>query len=75
MGFDCIMNAPLLQSCCGCFSVFGSRISFLSVDGYSAVSCDFGVFIIEGELRFRRTSSCGDLSKFAFYKFVLLSDL
>ena len=29
MGFDFIMIAPLLPSCCGLFFVFGCRASFL----------------------------------------------
>ena len=56
MGFDYITNVPLLLSCCGFFLVFGCRISCLVgsslfVDGCSAVSCDFGVFVRGGELK------------------------
>ena len=55
MGFNYILKAPLLLSHCG-FFIFGCRLSFLVglslfVDGYSAVSCDFGVFMRGGELK------------------------
>ena len=48
MGFDFIVTVPLLPS--HLFFVFGCRISFLVgcsvfVDGCSAVSCDFVVFM------------------------------
>lgn len=47
---------PLLTFCCG-FFVFGCKNSFLvdpsfSVDGCSAVVCDFGVYVREGEFEF-----------------------
>ena len=45
MGFEFIMIVPLLQSCCGCYFVFGNGISFLvvskSVGGCSPASCYF----------------------------------
>ena len=50
-------NAPFLLSHCGFFFVFGSRVSFLVdsspffVDDFPAVSCGFGIFKREGELR------------------------
>ena len=55
MGFDYIVTAPFLPSCCGVF-VFGCRLSFwkgssLFVDGCSAVGCDFAVFVRGGELK------------------------
>ena len=56
MGFDFIVIAPLLPSHCGFFFLFGCRVSFLVgssvflVDGCSAVSCDFGVFVRMREL-------------------------
>ena len=56
MGFVFIMIAPLLRSHCGFFFVFQCRISFFGrfqhflVNGCSAVSCDFGVFIKSSEL-------------------------
>ena len=55
MGFDFIMIALLLQSCCGFFFVFGCRVSFLGrfqsppVDGCSTASCDFGALAGGGE--------------------------
>ena len=47
---------PLLTVCCD-FFVFGYKNSFLvdpafSVDGCSAVVCDFGVYVREGEFKF-----------------------
>ena len=48
MGFDFIVFAPLLPSCCSFFFVFGRGISFFggfqcpSVNGYSTASCNFG---------------------------------
>ena len=51
MGFEFIMIAPLLPSRCGFLFVFGCRVSFFGrfqcffVNGCSAVTCDFGVFI------------------------------
>ena len=56
MEFDFIAIAPLLLSCCGFFVFFGCKVSFLVgfsnffVDGFSAVSCDFGVFVRRGGL-------------------------
>ena len=55
MGFDFIAIVPLVPSPCGFFFVFGCRVSFHSfqsvfVDGCSAVSCDFGVYVRRGEL-------------------------
>lgn len=48
-------NCPSYHLTVACFFVFRSRISFLVgssslSDGYSPVSCDFGVFVREGEL-------------------------
>jgi len=49
MGFDFIVIAPLLPSCCSFFFVFGHEVSFVGgfqcppVDGYSTASCNFGV--------------------------------
>ena len=55
MRFDYIAIAPLLPSHRDFFFVFGCRISFLVgsslfVDGCSAVSCDFGVFVRGGQM-------------------------
>ena len=60
MGFDFIMIVPLLLSHYGFFFVFGCRVFFgrfqwgffVVDDGYSAVSCDLGVFIRRGEFVF-----------------------
>ena len=58
VGFDYIMTSPLLPSHCGFFFMsldveyFGTVFS-LFIDGCSAVSCDFGVFV-RSELK----SSC-----------------
>ena len=49
MGFDFIVIAALLPSCCSFFFVFGCGVSFISVfqhpsvDGYSTASCNFSV--------------------------------
>ena len=49
MGFDCIVIAPFLPSCCG-FVVFGRGVSFIGefwhppIDGSSTASCNFGAF-------------------------------
>ena len=51
MGFDFIVIAPLLPSCCSFFFVFGHEVSFVGgfqcppVDGYSTASCNFGADI------------------------------
>ena len=50
-----IVKAPFLTFHCGFFFVFGCRISFLVVsiyfvNGCSAFSCDFGVFMKGGKL-------------------------
>ena len=61
MGFDFIMIVPLLPSCAVNFSLsLGVRYLFwyvpafitfvVVVDGCSAVSCDFGVFVRRGVL-------------------------
>ena len=55
MGFDYIIKTLLPASCCG-FFVFECRISFWwvsisFVNGYSAVSCDFDVFVKGGDLK------------------------
>ena len=48
MGFDFIVIAPLLPSCCGFFFVFGCGLSFFGgfqhppVDGRAAAGSDFG---------------------------------
>ena len=55
MGFDFIAVVPLLPSPGGLF-VFGCKVSFFGqfklffCNGFSAVSCDFGVSVRRGEL-------------------------
>ena len=55
MGSDCIANVPLLPSCCCFLFVFGYRISFFDRFQsfcwwlYSAVNCDFSIFVRGGE--------------------------
>ena len=54
MGFDCIANVPLLPSCCCFLFVFGYRIFFDRFQYfcwwlYSAVNCDFSIFVRGGE--------------------------
>ena len=56
MGFEFITVVPLLPSRCG-FFIFGYRVSCFGrfqhfiVNGCSAVSCAFGVFIRRGQAR------------------------
>ena len=55
MGFDYVAKAFLLPSCCG-FFVSEFEVSFLVssslfVNGCSAISCDFDVFMRGGELK------------------------
>ena len=50
MGFDFILNVPLLSCCCGFFFVFKHTVSFpvdsgLFISGRSPVSYAFGVFM------------------------------
>ena len=51
MGFDFIVVAPLLLSCCGFFSVFRCGVSFYgrfqcsAVDDCSTACCDFGTLM------------------------------
>ena len=73
MGFDFIVIAPLLPSCCSSFFIFGHEVSFVGgfqgppVDGCSTTSCNFGVLAGGDEY----TSFYSAILNWCFYLFEL----